>query len=417
MPQTTVPGWRRLLAAYWIASFVEGYGVAQIYAFLPNRLAEVGMAAADIPRFVGILSSLFFLAGLPLVPFWGVWADKYSRKAVIIRSALVECAVFGAVAASREPWQLVLAMLLVAFQLGNSGVMLAAIRDATPHHRLGLAMGIFAASSPLGFGAGPTLGAAMIDHLHVSSAGVFGVAAALSLGVAAVLAAGSAEVRPPVVPSGSSVRLAYGAVRGVFADPTVRWLFLVAGLVQLGAMMSQSYMSLLVHDIEGTSFAVAGSVGLVLGVATIVGAVMSPAGGWLADRAGFRRVLAGATAGLALATLALPLTPAVVATAGVYGLAIAFRSVAGAMVAGLLAVELPPARRSATLNLSYLPLYFGGIVGPAIGAVVVPAGLRAVFFAAGLVLIVAVGVAVAFVRRGSAAGEGSAMAAGSAGPV
>src|ERR1700690_3098780 len=33
--------WRLLLAMYWITSFVEGFGVAQVYAFLPNRLAEV----------------------------------------------------------------------------------------------------------------------------------------------------------------------------------------------------------------------------------------------------------------------------------------------------------------------------------------------------------------------------------------
>jgi DHA1 family multidrug resistance protein-like MFS transporter len=410
MPETTVPDWRRLLVAYWIASFVEGYGVAQIYAFLPNRLDEVGMAAADIPRFVGLLSSLFFLSGLPLVPFWGVWADKYSRKAVIIRSALVECVVLGAVAVSREPWQLVLAMLLVAFQLGNSGVMLAAIRDATPHHRLGLAMGIFAASSPLGFGAGPSLGAAMIDHLHISSAGVFAIAAALSLAVAAVLALGSEEVRPSVVPAGSTVRLAYGAVRGVLSDPTVRWLFGVAGLVMLGTSMAQSYMSLLVHDIEGTSFAVAGSVGLVLGVAPVIGACLSPAGGLLADRIGFRRVLAGSAAGLALATFVLPLTPAVVATAAVYGLATAFRSVVVAMVSGLLALEVPVQRRSATLNLSYLPLYFGGIVGPALGAAVVGQGLPAVFYAAAVFLAGALVVAIAFARRRVSSGESAALA-------
>ena len=33
--------------------------------------------------------------GAPLVPLWGVWADKYSRKAVIVRSALVEAVVFA----------------------------------------------------------------------------------------------------------------------------------------------------------------------------------------------------------------------------------------------------------------------------------------------------------------------------------
>jgi MFS family permease len=48
------------------------------------------MSDADIGHVLGLLFSLFFVAGLPLIPLWGVWADKYSRKAVVIRSALVE---------------------------------------------------------------------------------------------------------------------------------------------------------------------------------------------------------------------------------------------------------------------------------------------------------------------------------------
>lgn len=393
------PDWHLLLALYWITSFVEGFGVAQVYAFLPNRLAEVGMSTPDIERFVGLLGSLFFLSGLPFIPLWGVWADKYSRKAVIIRSALVEAVVFGVVAASQTPWQLVVGMLLVAFQLGNSGVMIAAIRDITPQRRLGLAMGIFAASSPLGFGAGPALGAVMIDQVHMTSGSVFAVSAVLSLAVAAMLAVGSREVRPEVIPTGSTLRLAFGAVRGVLSDRTVRWLFVTFGIVFVGSEMAYSYMSLLIHDIEHTSLRVAGSVGLVLGMATVVGALLSPLGGWVADKVGFRRVLVVSVAGLTVAIAALPLTPTVAATAVAYSLAIAFQASIGAMVSGLLAMEVPAERRSATLNLVYLPLYFGGIAGPALGAAVVTAGLRMVFYVAALVLAGGVVVAALFARR------------------
>lgn len=399
MSHSPAPDWRPLLAVYWVTSFVEGLGVAQIYAFMPNRLGEVGVATADIPHFVGILGALFFMTGLPFIPLWGVWADKYSRKAVIIRSALVEAAVFGVIAASATPWQLVVGMLLVGFQLGNSGVMMAAIRDVTPRHRLGLAMGIFAASSPLGFGAGPTLGAFMIDQLHMGSAAVFAFAAVLSVAVALLLAVGSREVRPEVVPTGSTIRLAFGAVRGVTADPIVRWLFVVYGLVFVGRQMSAQYLALLVHDVEHTSLEVAGSVGLVLGLATIIGAAFSPLGGWVADRLGFRAVLVAAIAGIAVASGLLPLGTTVAWLAVTYSFAVACQAVVGAMVSGLLATEVAAERRSATLNLIYLPLYMGGIAGPAIGASVVTAGLRSVFFVAAAVLVGATIVAAVFAGR------------------
>jgi MFS family permease len=395
------PDWRRLLAVYWIVSAVETIGISQIYTFMPNRLADVGVANQEIDRLVGLFGSLIFVTGLPLIPFWGVWADKYSRKAVIVRSALVEAVVFAGVAASQATWQLAASMLLVGLQLGNSGVMMAALRDVTPPRRFGLAMGLFGASSAFGFGLGPVAGGIMIDQLHLGSAFVFAASAVLSLAMAVLLMLGSPDVRPEVVPSGSTFRLAFGAVRGVLADSTVRWLFLIFGIVFVGRQMSGSYLPLLVHQVEGTSLHVAGSVGVVLGGATIVGALLSPAGGWLADRTGFRPVLVVAVAGLCLAVLGLPLAPCVALIAVAYAAAIACQAVTGSMVSSLLATEVPPERRSATLNLVYLPLYIGGIAGPAIGASVVASGLDAVFYVAGAVLAGGIVVAALFARRGS----------------
>ncbi len=92
----------------------------------------MGVPDADRLAFVGLFSSLIFVLGLPLVPLWGVWADKYSRKAVIVRSALVEAAVFGLMSQAREPWHLAVAVLLIGFQLGNTGVMLAGSATSRP---------------------------------------------------------------------------------------------------------------------------------------------------------------------------------------------------------------------------------------------------------------------------------------------
>jgi MFS family permease len=247
----------------------------------------------------------------------------------------------------------------------------------------------------------------MIDQLHLSSGSVFAVAALLSIGVALMLAIGSSEVRPEVVPTGSVLRLAFGAVRGVMAAPTVRWLFVVYGVVFVGRQMASQYMTLLVHAVEHTTLQVSGAVGPV-GLAVIAGAALSPVGGWVSDRLGFRRVLVGAIAGLTVTFVAMALVPSVAWLAVVYGLAIAFMTVVGAMVSSLLASEVPAERRSATLNLIYLPLYVGGITGPAIGAGVVGAGLRAVFYVAAAMLAVALVLAVAFARRTGPAASGEA---------
>ena len=78
---------------------------------------------------------------------------------------------------------------------------------------------------------------------------------------------------------------------------------------------------------------------------------------------------------------------------------LAFQAAIGAMVSGILAREVPAERRSATLNLVFLPLYLGGIVGPALGSAVVGSGLRTVFYLAALVLVGGLVMAIAFARR------------------
>jgi MFS family permease len=395
--------WRRLLAIFWLTSMVESLGVSQIFALLPAYLTQMGVGDADRLRFVGLFSALIFVVGAPLVPLWGVWADKYSRKAVIVRSAIVEAVVFAAVALSREPWQLAASLLLIGFQLGNTGVMLAGIRDVTPRARLGTAIALFGASGPVGFAVGPALAGLLVDGLGTSLAVVFALSCALSVGTAVLVWFGSREVRPEVVPQGRVLSLAFGAMRGVLADPAVRRVFAIFGVAFLANQMARPYLPVVVEAIAGRGEGLTSAIALVAGIAALAGALLSPIGGWIGDRIGFRPVLVGALAGGGVTLALMPFAPSVPLLA-VIALAFAGCTAAvSAMVFSLLATEVPPERRSATLNLVYLPLYAAGIVGPATGAVVVGAvGLPGPFLAGSIVFLV--GAAVVAIRRSNSSG-------------
>jgi DHA1 family multidrug resistance protein-like MFS transporter len=391
VPPTRRPAqdWRILVAVFWVTSMVEGLGVSQIFALVPSYLREMGVPEADRLAFVGLFTALIFVVGMPLVPLWGVWADKYSRKAVIVRSALVEAVVFAGVALSREPWQLALSMLLIGFQLGNTGVMLAGIRDVSPRARLGTIMGVFGASSAVGLALGPALAGILIDGFGWSLSGVFWLSAALSVATALLVTFGSREVRPEVVPEGSVVTLAFGAIRGVLDDPAVRRIFLIFGVSFLANQMSRPYLPVVVEGITGTGQGLASAIGLVMGTAALVGGLIGPVGGWLGDRFGFKRVLVAALAGGGVVIALMPYVPEIGALAGLAVILAAATSTVSAMVFGMLATEVPPDRRSATLNLVYLPLYAAGIIGPVLGAaVVVAGGIPAPFVLGGAVFII-----------------------------
>jgi MFS family permease len=392
-------GWRSLLLAYGVTSTVEALGVSQIFAFLPLRLREVGLPEANIPAFTGIFTSLIFVFGILLVPFWGVWADKYSRRAVIVRSAVVEAVVFGAVAAAREPWQLGGALLLTGLQLGNTGVMLAALRDVTPRHRIGTMSALFGATSPIGFAIGPVIAGLMVDGLHLPLPAVFALSAALSAAIVVVLLVGTREIRPEIVPAGGTLPLARDAIVGVLRDATVRRLFLIFGVAILANQMFRPFLPILVERIFGTGAGLASAIALVTGTAALVGALVSPISGPIGDRIGFRPVLAVSLIGGGVVVGLMPLASGVVLLAGLAAIYAAFQAAVQAMMFGLIATEAPAERRSATLNLVLLPLYVAGIIGPTAGALVAWAtGVDGIFPAAGLVFLLG-GLGVAGVLR------------------
>lgn len=395
---TPAQDWRILVAVFWVTSMVEGLGVSQIFAFLPVYLRDMGVPEDDRLAFVGLFTALIFVVGAPLVPLWGAWADKYSRKVVIVRSAIVEAVVFAGVALSREPWQVAASMLLIGLQLGNTGVMLAGIRDVVPRAKLGTTIALFGASGPIGFAVGPVLAGILVDGLGWSLPLVFGFSAVLSVGTALLVGFGSREVRPEVVPTGRIVSLAFGALRGVLADPAVRRIFVIFGVSYVATQMSRPYIPVVVELLAGSGPGLASAIGLVAGTAALVGGIASPLGGVIGDRIGFRPVLVAALGGAGVVLLLMPFVPSVASLALLAVVLGASTSTVSAMVFGLLATEVPAARRSATLNLVYLPLYAAGIVGPAVGAVVASGGgVAGPFLLGGIVLIL--GAAAILARR------------------
>jgi MFS family permease len=401
--------WVRIVVVFWLTSMVEGLGVSQVFAFLAPELRVVGVPEADRAPFVGLFSALIFVVGMPLVPLWGVWADLYSRKAVIVRSCLVEALVFACVALSREPWQLALSLLLNGFQLGNTGNMHAAIRDVVPRRRIGTVIAIFGASGPIGFAVGPTLGGLLVDGLGWSLPSMYWVSAGLSVATGALVWFGSTEVRPAVVRTGRVLALAYGALRGVLGDPAIRRIFAIYGVAFLANQMSRPYQALIVEGVVGSGPGLASSIGFVAGTAALAGAVIAPFGGPIGDRIGFRPVLLVSLVVGGVALLAVPLAPAIAPLALAVLLFTAANGLVGAMVFSLLATEVPEDRRSQTLNLVYLPLYAAGIMGPLIGgAVSAVVGPTGPFWIGAAVFLVGAAVVALRVRASTPATIGAA---------
>jgi DHA1 family multidrug resistance protein-like MFS transporter len=341
-PTRKASGWIRLLLLFGTASVVEAFTVSHVFRFMPLYLATVHVPPSEVPAWTGYLNAAFFLFGLPLVPFWGVWSERYGRIPIIARSAFVEMVVFAGLWFAQNRWQAAFALLLVGFQLGNTGVMLTALRAVTPHSRVGFAISLFGVTPSLGFALGPTVGGWLVDHGVLNLHSLFALDAALSLAAGILLLAFAREGRRPPSPPGSATHLAFQALRTALTGRVTLIAFGVFGLAYFAQQIANPFLPLLVIRQHGG----AGQIGIVFGASALLGALLSPLAGAAGDRYGFRPMLAGACV-LAAASLAgLAVAPDLFwLTVGAVGLGAA-AATAISMVFALLATTVPEERRA-----------------------------------------------------------------------
>jgi MFS family permease len=374
-PRGTVAGWAAIAVLFAATTCVESMSWTQLTAYTPLYLRELHVPAAQVPGWIAAMSSLGWILALPLAPFWGVLADRYSRKLVIVRSAAIEAVVFAGWALATSPVIALVFRSLNGFILGNTGVMLAVQASTTPRQRLALAVGIVGAGSPAGRALGPILGAALVHVIDVR--GMLLVDSALSVLMAVLLSLFMRESQHERPADLRVLSLLRGALDEIVSKPLVWRLFLATAIVQVGLWTMLPYVPIYIGRLATSDPITA--VGVVLSAVGLGQAIASPLWGIAIQRVGHRAVLNATSIGaaIALTTVALSHSLPVFAVGlianGVFAGAILTASMA------VLAATVSPERRGAVLGQILFPFYLGGVFGPPLGALVFGAGQPAVF--------------------------------------
>lgn len=371
----SVAPWAVVMVLFALTTAVESLSWTQLSAYRPLYLLELGVAPSGVPGWIAAMSSLGWVLALPLAPFWGVLADRYSRKLVIVRSAVLEAVIFCGWALSTTPLMATVFVSLNGLVLGNTGVMLAVQATTTPKQRLALAVGMVGAGSPLGRAIGPVMGAFLVHRVDVR--GMLLVDAALSLVMAALLMLlvdDGEHQRPADLRVLSLLR---GAFDEIISKPLIWRLFLAMTVSTIGLWTMLPYVPIYIARLAQNDPVTA--VGIALSAVGLGGAIASPLWGLVMQRAGQVRVLSltslGAFASLLVAALShnLYLLTAALIINSICAAAVLTASMA------VMAATVSPERRGAVLGQILFPFYVGGLIGPLVGVVAFGLGQPVVF--------------------------------------
>jgi MFS family permease len=375
--------WQFVVGLFTVGGMLEAFGFGHMQAFVPIYLPELGVPADEVARWASYLASAAFVVGLPLSPFWGVWADRFSRKLMIVRSFYGEVGIFLMAAAAPNIWIFLMARALVGFVIGNGGIQFAIVSTSAPRRHMAFAISMVSMGPTLGSAFGPAYGGFFVDRFGVRP--LLALDAATMLGVALATTFLFHDQRPARSQKLSVWQLFRrlgGTLRG---SPTVLALFGVQFLALAGFQLSRPLVPVLVSaQYQGPDLG--RTIGLAITAYGVAFSIFAPLWGRLSERTGYLLIYRLAVLMLSLALAAQTLTANVTQTSLVMALQGVFQAGLTAMFASLLAANTSEEMRSSVMALVFFPNHSSNLLGNGLGSLVVGISVHAAFLVAGLLV-------------------------------
>ena len=347
--------------------------------FLPLYIRQLGVASpSGAALWAGIAATASGLAMALVSPLWGRLADRFGRKAMVLRATFAGVFVVGAMGLVQQPLPLVLLRLLQGGLTGTVSAANTLVASVVPGEQLGFSMGLMQTAVLAGVAGGPLIGGAIADAYGYRAA--FALTAALLFGAGALVLFGARERRRTRAPEAA----------GPPAPPNRRALrpvIVVSFLDQFANSIVGPVLPLFVGALSGNvGRGTSTLTGMVLGAFALSASVGALLAGRLADRFTPRAVLVTCAAGAAVFAAGQALAPSVLALgllrAGM-GLFIGGTIPAANVILGQLT---RPESRGAAFGLTASATALGFAAGPLVGALLLRAGDRAPFVLTALCL-------------------------------
>ena len=356
--------WRGANALFFVCSAAQFMADGHVNAFTPLLLHEFGLSPAEVAVWTGILVAVTTGTAFPLTPFWGVLAERFSRRNVVLRSYYLYVVAMLLTAWAPDVAVLIPARILLGLAGGTIGVLVATQALLVPRRHLGPAIALVQAAMPIAASLGPPLGALAIPHIGLRW--LFAVDAAAALLAAVALTLLMPEPAAPAT-SGSVLRRTREVLQAAWTLKPVRWNFICAGTLRGATSVVDAYLPVRITQVAADPTA---AIGWILGIYGALTTVATWFVGRIVHRVDEATIYTRAVFSATILTAGMALAPSI----WLLGLLAIVRFVPVAFSNTVLhahnASILPPAHQTAVLGMSPMPRNFGALLFPLFAAAV-----------------------------------------------
>ena len=382
--------YRANYAALLIAETLAMIGFGLSSPVIPLFLEEdIGISdPVKLNAWVGFIQSAAYITLAVFAPIWGHLADRYSRRAMLIRAMFGGGIVISLMTFVNSPWQL---LVLKAIQGSLTGTVAAATvltASITPAAQLAFALGLLQTMIQVGNSLGPLIGGVISDFFGYRAAFF---STGLTLGLAALIVFKWVDKDVPPAAETKPSRLSlFPDMRPVAASPLLITIMLVTvGInmaVNAASPMLPLFLKSLASSASETPVHIASSSGIVLGVGAAFTALAAALVGKFSSAIGYWKTLFFCLCAGAILTLPQVFVTNMVQLTVLRAASSFFTGGAVPVINAIIAVSADRKHQGTVFGINAAAASAGCALGPMIGSAAAMLSYRAVFLASTLIL-------------------------------
>ncbi|MBQ9336871.1 MAG: MFS transporter [Lentisphaeria bacterium] len=278
--------WKRYLALIWLSQCLFQLSFSFGIPFVPFFMQEIGVSKTELPFWVALFGGTPSLAILVFSPFWGMMANRFGCKKMLLRCYIGGVVVLCGIALCSSPQWMIVFRLLQGIVCGSVPVALTLASSLVPKDRVGFALGVVNSSTFSGLLFGSFFGGIAADIFGYRMTFLLsGIPTALSVlimifGVKEYFTPPpkSRTVGNPLLAQWKKMSLTHWQFTLLFP------ILLMVSMTQFGRMFDHSFLALFVQEIHGGIKGAATWTGVIQALAGTAGVLAGLAAGYMSDR-------------------------------------------------------------------------------------------------------------------------------------
>ena len=271
--------WRKNLYVVWISQFMAMIGFGCCMPFIPILLRE--NLHIDNEKLRGLYVSLYYLAGMSSLcvanVVWGILADRFGRKIMLLRASYAAALFYPLLSLAPNFWILVLIRFVCSFFSGTVVPAQTLLVSTTPPEKHGFVLGAISTSIWSGNMVGYLAGGLIVHYAGFKTA--FFTCGAIYLLSAILVHIFVKENFSYTAAKKEKVKFSFKYL----SNPVIVWLLVMFLLMGIARRLEQPFLAMqveLVHGKDGAAFCT----GILSAAAALGGVISGVAVGKLCDK-------------------------------------------------------------------------------------------------------------------------------------